>query len=112
MGLEFRSAGRRECRKGSYMIRIREISLPPEHSVHQLPYEAAQMLRVSNSKIRGFTIVRRSIDARKKPEIRVIYTVDVTVDGSEKRILRGSGCKFRWWQMKRAFWVSMALVFM
>ena len=75
------------------MIRIRDISLPPEHSVHQLPYEAAQMLRVANSKIRGLTIVRRSIDARKKPDVRVIYTVDVRVDGNEAKILRQSGCK-------------------
>ena len=75
------------------MIRIRDISLPPEHSVHQLPYEAARMLKVANSKIRGLTIVRRSIDARKKPDIRVIYTVDVRVDGNEAKILRQSGCK-------------------
>ena len=75
------------------MIRIRDISLPPEHSVHQLPYEAARMLRVANSKIRGLTIVRRSIDARKKPDIRVIYTVDVRVDGNESKILKQSGCK-------------------
>ena len=75
------------------MIRIRDISLPPEHSVHQLPYEAARMLKVANSKVRGLTIVRRSIDARKKPDIRVMYTVDVRVDGNESKILRQSGCK-------------------
>ena len=75
------------------MIRIREISLPPEHSVHQLPYEAARLLKISNSKIRRLNIVRRSVDARKKPDIRVIYTVDVAVEGSESKILKQSGCK-------------------
>ena len=75
------------------MIRIREISLPVEHSVHQLPYEAARLLKISNSKVRRLNIVRRSIDARKKPEIRVIYTVDVAVEGSENKILKQSGCK-------------------
>ena len=75
------------------MIRIRDISMPPEHSVHQLPYEAAQMLKITGSKIRGFTIVRRSIDARKKPDIRVMYTIDVRIDGNEAKILRQSGCK-------------------
>ena len=75
------------------MIRIRDISLPPEHNANQLVYEAAKLLRISSSAVRSLSIVRRSIDARKKPEVRVIYTVDVTVDGSEKRILRGSGCK-------------------
>ena len=75
------------------MIRLRDISLPPEHNAHQLTFEAAQMLRISNSKIRGLRIVRRSVDARKKPNVRIIYTVDVAVDGSENRILKQSGCK-------------------
>ncbi len=75
------------------MIRIREISLPPEHNVAQLPYEAAQALRISVSKIRKLTIVRRSVDARKKPDVRIVYTVDVAVEGSENKILKQSGCK-------------------
>ena len=75
------------------MIRIREIPLPPEHSVHQLPFEAARLLRVQNSKIRGIRLVRRSVDARKKPDVKIVYTVDVQVDGNEQKILRQSGCK-------------------
>ena len=75
------------------MIRIREISLPPEHNVAQLPYEVAQALRISVSKIRKLSIVRRSVDARKKPDVRIVYTVDVAVDGSENKILKQSGCK-------------------
>ena len=75
------------------MIRLRDIPLPPEHNAHQLQFEAAQMLRISNSKIRSLRIVRRSVDARKKPDIKIIYTIDVAVDGNEKKILRQSGCK-------------------
>ena len=75
------------------MIRLRDIPLPPEHNAHQLQFEAAQMLRVSVSKIRHLRIVRRSVDARKKPDIKIIYTIDVAVDGNEKRILKQSGCK-------------------
>ena len=75
------------------MIRIREISLPPEHNVAQLSFEAAQLLRISVSKIRKLRIVRRSVDARKKPDVRIVYTVDVAVDGSEQKILKQSGCK-------------------
>ena len=75
------------------MIRIREISMPPEHSVAQLGYEAARLLKVPNSKIRKVKLVRRSVDARKKPQVRIVYTIDVAVDGSEKKILKGSGCK-------------------
>ena len=75
------------------MIRLRDISLPPEHNVAQLSFEAARMLKVSNSKIKKVKIVRRSIDARKKPDVRIIYTIDVAVDGSENKILKQSGCK-------------------
>ena len=75
------------------MIRIREISLPAEHSVHQLPYEAAQLLKIPASKVRRLNIVRRSVDARKKPDVKIIYTIEVAVDGNEGKILRNSGCK-------------------
>ena len=75
------------------MIRIRDIALPPEHNPHQLNYEAAQLLKVSVSKIRQVKIVRRSVDARKKPDVKIIYTIEVAVDGNEGKILRSSGCK-------------------
>ena len=75
------------------MIRIRDIAFPPEHDANQLLFEASRMLRISGSKIKGLSIARRSIDARKKPDIKVIYTIDVAVDGNEQKILRQSGCK-------------------
>ena len=75
------------------MIRLREIPLPPEHNVAQLQFEAARMLKVSNSKIRNVRLVRRSVDARKKPDVKIVYTVDVAVDGNENKILKQSGCK-------------------
>jgi len=61
--------------------------------VAQLPYEAAQMLKIPNSRIRDLRIIRRSVDARKKPDVKIVYTVDVKVDGNEQKILRQSGCK-------------------
>ena len=75
------------------MIRIRDISLPPEHDANQLVYEASRLLRISASKVRGLSLVRRSVDARKKPDVRIIYTIDVALDGSENKILKASGCK-------------------
>ncbi len=75
------------------MIRIREIPLPPEHDVHQLYYEAARLLKVNNSRIRSLRLVKRSVDARKKPDVKIVYTVDVAVEGNENKILKQSGCK-------------------
>ncbi len=67
--------------------------LPPEHTAAQLGYEAAKLLKVSNSRIRQVKIVRRSVDARKKPDVKIVYTIDVKVDGSENRILKDARCK-------------------
>ena len=75
------------------MIRIRDITLPPQHNISQLSFEAAQLLRVSNSTIRQVKIVKKSIDARKKPDVKYSYTIDVKVSGNEEKILRNSRCK-------------------
>ena len=75
------------------MIRIREIALPPEHNAAQLSYEAARLLKIPASKVRKLKIIRRSVDARKKPDVHIVYTVDVSVDGNERKILKQSGCK-------------------
>ena len=75
------------------MIRISQIALPPEHSVAQLAYEAARALKIPNSNIRRVKLVRRSVDARKKPDIKIVYTIDVAVDGNVNKILKQSGCK-------------------
>lgn len=75
------------------MIRLRDIALPPEHNFSQLQFEAARLLGISNSIIRSLKFVRRSVDARKKPDVKIIYTVDVAVEGNEKKILKRSGCK-------------------
>jgi len=75
------------------MIRIREIALAPEHNPNQLIVEAARALKLSPSRIRRLTISRRSIDARKKPDVKIVYTVDVEIDGSESKTLRACGCK-------------------
>ena len=75
------------------MIRLREIAMPPEHNPAQLGFEAARLLKIQNSKVRQVKIIRRSIDARKKPDVKVVYTIDVTVDGNENKILKQSGCK-------------------
>ena len=93
MGLELRTLRRCICRKGIIMIRIREIAMPPEHNPAQLGYEAARLLKIPNSKVRQVNIIRRSIDARKKPDVKIVYTIDVVVDGNENKILKQSTCK-------------------
>lgn len=70
------------------MIRIRDIILPPEHDQTALLYCAAQALHVRASEITSLQIFRRSLDARKKPQLFWVYTVDVTLRSSEKRAMK------------------------
>lgn len=70
------------------MIRIRDISLAPGEDQAQLRRLCAKALKLSPAEIIGLEIHKRSVDARKKPDIRMIYTVDVSVDGSEAALVR------------------------
>ena len=70
------------------MIRIRDISLPPQQDMAQLVYAAARQLRIDHTQIKQLDIKKRSVDARKKNDVRLIYTVDVLVKGCEDKILK------------------------
>ena len=74
------------------MIRIRDISLPPDGDMARLVQAAARQLRIPPNEIKQLDIRRRSVDARKKKDVRVIYTVDVAVKGREDRILKMAHC--------------------
>ena len=58
------------------MIRIRDISLPPDGDMARLVQAAARQLRISPNEIKQLDLKRRSVDARKKNDVRIIYTVD------------------------------------
>ena len=61
------------------MIRIRDISLPPEHDANQLLYEASRLLKISGSKIYKLEIAKRSVDARKKPDcFKILFSLPET----------------------------------
>ena len=70
------------------MIRIRDLLLPVEHTREDLLYHAAQALRIKASQIQTLQIFKRSLDARKKPLLRWVYTVDVALHSGERLVLR------------------------
>jgi uncharacterized FAD-dependent dehydrogenase len=61
------------------LIRIREIALPFDHEPDALADAAAQKLNLPVVELGPITIVRKSIDARKKHRILAVYIVDVEV---------------------------------
>lgn len=70
------------------MIRVSQIKMPLEHSTEDLLHRTAKILRTEPGKIEALQIVKKSIDARKKPDIVIIYTVDVTVQAQDKVLAR------------------------
>ena len=72
------------------MIRISDLTLRPGEPEEHLRAAAAKALRLPEKAIGSFRIHRRSVDARKKQEVRLVYAVDVTVAGEEEKILRAA----------------------
>ena len=94
------------------MIRIQQIKLAPDCKEEQaaLLKKAAKLLRMEPAAIQSLSIVKRAIDARKKPEIYAVYTVDVKV-ADEQAVFRKTRGKngqiqlveektYRFWALK------------
>ena len=58
---------------------ISEIKLPLNHSAADLPAEIIKLLAISQDLL-NFSICKRSIDARNKSNIQLIYQVDAVLD--------------------------------
>ena len=67
------------------MLRIRDLSLAPGTPESAL-YDAAE--KALGTKASSLTVVRRSIDARKKNDIRFVYTADVSVRDEASALAR------------------------
>lgn len=65
------------------MIRIQQIKQKPGEDTARLLKEAAKILKVPEKEMKGFSIVKRSLDARKKPELFYSYVVDVEIQKEE-----------------------------
>ena len=60
------------------MLRITELKLPLDHSDEELRAAIVQRLGISDEQLLGFTLFKRSYDARKKnSELLFIYTIDL-----------------------------------
>lgn len=67
------------------MIRISELMMNIEHSRDDLIKKISSLLEVDTEDIEEYKIARKSIDARKKPDIFYSYTVDVSLKYSPKK---------------------------
>ncbi|NVD99288.1 NAD(P)/FAD-dependent oxidoreductase [Massilia sp. BJB1822] len=59
------------------MLRLNEVKLPLNHAEHELRDAILARLDIPPEMLLGFTVFKRSYDARKKAHIVLIYSVDV-----------------------------------
>ena len=70
------------------MIRIRDLSLTPDDNLGRLVQLACKHLQIKEHEIKQLHIRKKSIDARKKQDIRILYTIDVEYRGREDKLLK------------------------
>ena len=69
------------------MLRISQLKLPVTHTQEQLEKKLLKMLRMSKKDLGQYYIRKRSLDARKKPELYYVYSIDVEIK-NEERVLK------------------------
>jgi uncharacterized protein len=69
------------------MLRLTDLKLPLGHDEGAIRAALLKRLRIGESDLIGFSVFRRSTDARKKPAITLTYTLDVEV-ADEARLLK------------------------
>ena len=61
------------------MIQITQLKMPVLHTREELEAQIAGFLRVRPEEIKSWKIARRSIDARKREDLKMVYTQRVNI---------------------------------
>lgn len=69
------------------MLKISGLSLPLDFTGGDLKRVAAKKLRLPESALRELRLIKKSVDARKRDNIRFVCAVETAVDGSEQKLL-------------------------
>lgn len=65
-----------------------DLKIPVNQDEAELPHLLAVRMKISTDSIKDWRILRRSVDARKKPEIFFVYTVEFTLEIPLKQLRR------------------------
>lgn len=69
------------------MLRIDQLKAPIETPIDQLKGRIARLLKTDLAQVQGWTVVRRSLDARRGHEPQYVYVLDVELR-DEKKVLK------------------------
>ena len=80
-----------------FMLRLQNLSLPLDFSPEDLQRKTARVLNVSPASIGEIKLLRQSVDARKKSDVRYICSVAVTVENEESLLARCGNSNVTLW---------------
>lgn len=69
------------------MLSIQQLKLPVSHTQNELEKKILKNLKIQKEELISWKIRKQSLDARKKPELFFVYTVDVNVK-KESKVLK------------------------
>ncbi len=65
------------------MIQIQQIKLKIPHKETDVKKKFCKILHIPEKRVRAFRILKRSLDARRKPELFYVYTAEAEVEGEK-----------------------------
>jgi uncharacterized FAD-dependent dehydrogenase len=69
------------------VLRLSELKLPLDHSAADLEAAINQRLRLAPGELRSHQLVKRSVDARRRGAIALVYCLDLELEGGARRRL-------------------------
>lgn len=73
------------------MLRLSELRLPLDHGPDDLEQAVLRYLKIPRARLLDYQLVKRSVDARRRDRIQLIYSVDVALDGEAALMRRRHG---------------------
>ena len=92
------------------MIRISQLKLDVGHTEGDLKTKICRVLRIKDEAILSYTRKKQSLDARKKPQLFYVYTVDVEVKNEnelKKRIKRQNVSNIQFQPKEKAYFIEV-----
>src|SRR5262245_56542354 len=75
----------------SGMLRLTDLKLPLDHADGELEAAVLARLRIAPRELRGYSVFRRAVDARKRSAIALIYALDIDVENEAAVLARCKG---------------------
>ena len=69
------------------MLRLSQLKLPLDHSQADLEAAVVKRLRLQPGELLGLRLAKRSVDARRKPDVYLVYSLDVELAPAAEQAL-------------------------